>query len=93
MKKVYLIQPLWKGQYAKVYFIMNLIQKGYRAFRLACNEKEISIEIEKYIGEMEVEYFLHEGKKQKDESDDFIRIKSIKLKEKDRLRLIDELNK
>jgi serine/threonine protein phosphatase PrpC len=67
--------------------------KGYRAFRLACNEKEISIEIEKYIGEMEVEYFLHEGKKQKDESDDYIRIKSIKLKEKDRLRLIDELNK
>jgi hypothetical protein len=42
---------------------------------------------------MEVEYFLHEGKKQKDESDDYIRIKSIKLKEKDRLRLIDELNK
>ena len=66
---------------------------GYRAFRLACNEKEISIEIEKYIGEMEVEYFLHEGKKQKDEADDYIRIKSIKLKEKDRLRLIDELNK
>ncbi|MBK7798148.1 MAG: serine/threonine-protein phosphatase [Saprospiraceae bacterium] len=68
-------------------------KKGYRAFRLACNEKEISIEIEKYSGKMEVEYFLHEGKKQKDESDDFIRIKSIKLKEKDRLRLIDELNK
>jgi hypothetical protein len=27
---------------------MNLKTKGYRAFRLACNEKEISIEIEKY---------------------------------------------
>ena len=66
--------------------------KVYRNFRVACNEKEVSAELDKYEGYMEVEYYLHRGNNQKDDSDDFIRIKSITLKEEDRIHLIEELN-